>query len=262
MPYRRNNPRRFKRTFYRRRGYGARRAAPRRRRRRRVRRMRNGVGGRASLARVVKSIMGVEKKFHDVKTEEGAIAIKQDIPSPSLFLIPEGTGSSHKQGQRIDVTEITGKWAFQLEGKTEPLSVDRADDWLHFYLVLDKQPLNGTPVFSDIYHIGTGSNGIQGAVVQRNMASAKRFFILKHKKIRLRYHYRGDNGTNHYISGEVAELDYHLKFKKPLKVTYTTSTGTPTASQVETNNIFIMWRRALTYNTKMQGYTRVRFTDS
>ena len=141
---------------------------------------------------------------------------------------------------------------------TTPATTDQTVDLL---IVLDKQCNGASAASSLLYYTGGGATSVDGySTVYYDPQYSHRFRVLKRVRIMLPSGFPVSNGTNHIVTGSHRRVRFTIKFKKPLKYDYSSTSGG--VADLNSNNILMFCATTGAAGTVKYYFTaRTRYID-
>lgn len=240
--------------------------ATRRRRRLAKRIARPATSTAQKVASQVRTILGIEKKNHDVALSSSAIVtsndgsgLEQDPTTVNcLNAIAQGDSASNREGRAITLHSIFVKGHLTFSAVADQADV-LVSPVIDVWLVLDKQTnkaqLNSEDVFLNA--VGT-ANGTP--CMQRQLNFSKRFQVLAHKQfsnLMVESVTDGTNTSSQCLPAQTFEFGYN--WTKGLPVEYNLTTAAIEA--ITDNSLHIIaGTTSTTFTPRIHYHSRIRFT--
>jgi hypothetical protein len=177
-----------------------------------------------SLANLIAS--SGETKFFDTLINETSITATGSIV-PSLNLVAQGTADNQRIGRELKIKGLYIRGQFEQNTSTTVTSAIK----MRLIIYLDKQANGAAATMGDILDTTVITTPVNAF---RNLDNAKRFKILKDKRVQLNFY--GHDGTNAFE--HAVNFNYAWTPKKPLSVEFSSTTGGIT--EIRSNNIGIL----------------------
>ena len=191
-----------------------------------------------------------EKRFLDSNYNFGnVVAVGERVTS---FLdIAAGTGESDRQGRKICLKGMNLRIRAYVPPAIYGAGSNNGHDVLRCVLVLDKQTNGALANVTDVLESGS-------IFAFNNLVNRGRFRTLMDHFEDLKSPITW-NGTNDYVGGKDVIINKYFKFKKPLYIEYSSTTGG--IAERASNSLFLMM---ISENgiCNAHAYFRVRFTDA
>lgn len=230
----------------------------RRYRRRRSFRRRRGFYRRVGYFGAAGSKYGPELKFYEDFSSTASIQTDGTVCDGAMNLIPGGSGISQHNGFRAVLKSM------HIRASIAAPNTSDEGIYVRILLVLDKQCNGAAAIPQDVlYHSTDLVTASAEYLAFNNLANKRRFRVLKDQIFSLPAVYStAYNGTTNACRIVSVPFEWHIPFKTGLPIRYDT-TGTPTVSNVQSNNLFMLAYSSSDGNNNpaLHMNYRLRFTD-
>ncbi len=190
-----------------------------------------------------------EQKFHDINLADALVSGSGSIQG-EINAIAQGVTESTRVGRVAFITSIFLREQFSI---IESALAGTSSGYVRTMVVLDKQCNGAQASVTDILTVPTikffGFN---------NLANKNRFKVLHDKITKVTIPAAGGNGTAIETCRGNTVRSWYKKFKKPLAIEFSSTTGAIT--EVRSNNIIIL-SIGIQGIVKWDAALRIRFTD-
>lgn len=200
----------------------------------------------------------VEKKYH--RTDfSGSTPIGTAIGSVTqLSIIPQGTASDERVGNRVTVTSIHARlkviWTFGQDETPDTQAI-------RIVIIQDRQANGTAPVYHSVYSNDPESGGTFNSTLLRNLTQGNRFRVLKDWVVTPRTMTRFVHSTTAALNRLVCpDNNIRCDLNVNIPITYNGPNGT--SVEVRDNNIWLLAISDTSANHFMGGTVRIRYTDA
>jgi len=183
-----------------------------------------------------------EKRFLDISA--GAVYLSTSgIVVPTLCPLSQGSGQGQRTGSKAIIKNVNVMVSFHLDRATIQ-NPTTGSATVRMILGIDTQCRGTAPNVADVLNIiPTGPTNVEGVlnvISFRNYIIANRFRILKDKIFNLNAAGSSNNGT---LGGVTMEYEKFVKVSKKLnlRIDFTNGTGATDVSNIDGNNLFILF---------------------
>jgi hypothetical protein len=180
---------------------------------------------------------GGEKKFDDYYSSEQDLTNGTSmsvLDLASMHTIAQGTGESDRVGRYIYLHEWHLKMiVFRTDRNAAPAS-DLEGDYARVMVYLDKQNNGGSPPYTTAQLLDS-TTVVHPALAFRNLEDTSRYLVYRDFLLSLDTFSPNISigGTDYIVNGQMKILNVHIKFRKPLKIEYSGTTGV--AAEIRSN---------------------------
>ncbi len=187
-----------------------------------------------------------ELKYHDFTKILTIIASNGLVLQDSCNLVPQGTGAEQRVGRKLIIKKLQLRFHVELQ----PTAINTGA-LMRIMIVLDTQANGTAPTFAQIVQGGVW-NGFN------NLATKNRFLIIRDMWISFNYTAGAGDGTTNDFPAHHKLLRVNKRCQIPVEIS---GTGTPTISNIESNNLVIITGISNTSGYKVGYRGRIRYYD-
>jgi hypothetical protein len=177
----------------------------------------------------------------------------------SIVALEEGTGPSQRVGRHAQIRHVELKFHVEWPEQTDVSADGAAGQRCRIVLVKDKQANKAAPAWTDVFE----ENSTDNTTEFLNLEQSRRFKVLRDIVLRPQTYVSGGahDGTSTNLSfARGRDSMLHYKFAISLPVEYDGTSGSPSVSEIVSNNLVVMAACEGTGCT-VNSQARIRFAD-